>query len=69
MGPRKMLAVATPYGGLRIKSRPHDGVAQNHCKTLSPEEHASRGAKHMASTFALFHNQPEVLFSFICKVD
>jgi hypothetical protein len=23
----------------------------------------------MASTFARFHNQPEVLFSFICKVD
>jgi hypothetical protein len=36
---------------------------------LSPEENASRGAKHMANTFALFENQPEVLFSFICKVD
>jgi hypothetical protein len=42
-----------------------------HCKTLSLQEgtRVPCRAKHIQSTFALFHNQPEVLFSFICKVD
>jgi hypothetical protein len=39
------------------------------CQTLYLQEHTPCRAKHIQSTFALFHNQLGVLFSFIYKVD